>query len=108
MAVKTKRAGQRRAIKSIYDWCRRHRHESIPAQHIALKRKLTGHFNYFAVRGNNQRVKAVVFHATRAWHKWLRRRSQRSRLNWDRFNDLLRDFPLSAPPVLKSLWATNP
>ncbi len=107
MAVKTRRARLKRAIKSIYDWCRRHRHESIPAQHAALKRKLTGHFNYFAVRGNSGPIGRVAFHARRAWRKWLRRRSQRSRLNWDRFNDLLRDFPLSAPPMSRSLWATN-
>jgi len=108
MAVKTRRARLKRTIKSIYDWCRRHRHESIPAQHAALKRKLTGHFNYFAVRGNAQCIGRVAFYARRAWYKWLRRRSQRSRLHWDRFNDLLRDFPLLAPPVSKSLWATNP
>ena len=108
MAVKTRRARLKRAIGSIHDWCRRHRHESIPAQHAALKRKLTGHFNYFGVRGNSRSIGVVVFYAQRAWFKWLRRRSQRSRLTWKRFNDLLRDFPLSASPVTKSLWATNP
>jgi len=108
MAVKTRRARLKRAIGSIYDWCRRHRHESIPAQHAALKRKLTGHFNYFGVRGNSRSIGVVAFFARRAWFKWLRRRSQRSRLTWKRFNDLLRDFPLSTPPVTKSLWATNP
>jgi len=108
MVVKTRRARLKRTITSIYDWCRRHRHESIPAQHATLKRKLTGHFNYFAVRGNSKSIGVVTFFAQRAWYKWLRRRSQRSRLNWDRFNDLMRDFPLSSPPVTKSLWATNP
>ncbi len=108
MVVKTSRARLRRAIRSVYDWCRRHRHQSVPAQHAALKRKLDGHFNYFAVRGNSAAIRKVAFHARRAWFKWLRRRSQRSRLNWNRFNDLLRDFPLSAPSVSTSLWATNP
>lgn len=108
MAVKTRRARMKTAIRAIYDWCRRHRHWLIPAQHDALKRKLTGHYNYFAVRGNSRCIGSVAFHARRAWFKWLRRRSQRSRLNWDRFNDLLRDFPLTAPSVSKSLWATNP
>jgi group II intron reverse transcriptase/maturase len=108
MEVKTRRARLKRAIVSIYDWCRRHRHESIPAQHAALKRKLIGHFNYFGVRGNSDSIAKVVYLAQRAWYKWLRRRSQRARLNWDRFNDLLRDYPLSMPPVSKSLWATNP
>ena len=108
MAVKTRRARLKRAIQSLYEWCRRHRHDSVPAQHAALKRKLTGHFNYFGVRGNAHSTGRVAFHARRAWYKWLRRRSQRSRFNWRRFNDLLRDYPLLAPRVSKSLWAQNP
>lgn len=105
MASKTRSARLRRTITSIHDWCRRHRHWSVKAQHDALKRKLQGHYNYFAVRGNSQSVGVVAYRARRSWFKWLCRRSQRSRLNWDRFNDLLRDFPLAAPKVTKSLWA---
>lgn len=107
MATKTLRSRQRRAIVAVYDWCRRHRHQSVPAQHNALRRKLNGHYNYFNVRGNSAAIGRLAYHARRAWYKWLRRRSQRSRLNWDRFNDLLRDFPLSAPKVGKSLWASS-
>jgi len=106
MATKTARSRLRRAITSVYDWCRRHRHQPVKAQHNALRRKLTGHYNYFNVKGNTRAVGRVAFHARRAWRKWLCRRSQRSRLSWDRFNDLLRDFPLSAPKVAKSLWVT--
>lgn len=107
MATKTSPSRQRRAITAVYDWCRRHRHQSVPAQHDALRRKLNGHYNYFNVRGNSAAVGRLAYHARRAWYKWLCRRSQRSRLNWDRFNDLLRDFPLSAPKVGKSLWAPS-
>jgi RNA-directed DNA polymerase len=107
MATKTSRARQQRFVRAVYDWCRRHRHLSVPAQHAALRRKLTGHCNYFNVRGNTTAIGHVAYHARRAWYKWLRRRSHRKRLNWDRFNDLLRDFPLSQPTVGKSLWATT-
>jgi group II intron reverse transcriptase/maturase len=107
MATKTSRSRLRRAIKAAYDWCRGHRHQSIPAQHQALRRKLQGHYNYFNVRGNTRAIGSLAFHVRRAWYKWLRRRSQRARLDWDRFNDLLRDFPLPVPTVGKSLWATS-
>ncbi|MCH8924387.1 MAG: formylglycine-generating enzyme family protein [Planctomycetes bacterium] len=33
------------------------------------------------------------------WHKWLNRRSQRSRFTWKRYKDLLRDFPLPTPQI---------
>jgi RNA-directed DNA polymerase len=36
---KTRRASLRKAKKAIDDWCRRHRHASIAAQHAALHRR---------------------------------------------------------------------
>ena len=52
MGCKTRRASLRRAKQAIYDWCRRHRHQPVEAQHAALSRRLRGHFNYFGVSGN--------------------------------------------------------
>jgi group II intron reverse transcriptase/maturase len=102
--LKTRTARLRGAIQRIYDWCRRHRHQSVKEQHAALCRRIQGHFNYFGVNGNYRCLAALVFWAQRAWYHWRRRRSQRSRLNWDRFNDLLRDFPLPRPGVRVRLW----
>jgi hypothetical protein len=36
MGCKTRRASLRRAKQALYDWCRRHRHQSVEAQHAAL------------------------------------------------------------------------
>jgi len=96
-ACKTRRARLGRAIRSVHDFCRRHRHESVPAQHAALTRRLRGHYQYFGVNGNLRSLAELRYHAQRAWYRWLRRRSQRTRLNWERFQDLLRDFP--SPPT---------
>ncbi len=104
VACKTRRARLRRAIRSVHDFCRYHRHESIPAQHAALCRRIRGHYNYFGVNGNRRSLTPLRYHAERAWYKWLRRRSQKTRLNWGRFQDLLRDFPLPQPRVMVQLW----
>ena len=104
VACKTRRARLSRAIRSVYDWCRSHRHWPIQEQHAALTRRVRGHYNYFGVSGNTRCLKALDWHVTRAWHKWLNRRSQRARLNWERFGDLLRDFPLPRPRVVVNLW----
>jgi RNA-directed DNA polymerase len=39
MWCKTRRASLRQAKKAIDDWCRRHRHASMAAQHAALQRR---------------------------------------------------------------------
>ena len=104
VTCKTRRARLSRAIRSVYDWCRRHRHLPVKEQHAALGRRIRGHFNYFGVSGNILSLKKLVRVARRAWWKWLNRRSQRSRLTWERYADLLRDFPLPKPRIVVSIW----
>ena len=41
-----------------------------------------GHLAYYAVPGNNAAAKAFRDQAIRHWRRALRRRSQRTRLNW--------------------------
>jgi RNA-directed DNA polymerase len=60
MWCKTRRASLRRAKTAIDDWCRRHRHQPIEAQHAALGQRLRGHYNYFGVSGNFRSVLRVV------------------------------------------------
>ncbi len=104
MGCKTRRASLRRAKKALYDWCRRHRHQPVEAQHAALGRRLRGHFNYFGVSGNFPSLLRLVEATKRAWYKWLCRRSQRKRLNWERFTDLLRQMPLPRPRITVRIW----
>jgi RNA-directed DNA polymerase len=105
MGCKTRRASLRRAKQAIYDWCRRHRHQSVEAQHAALSRRLRGHFNYFGVNGNFQSLLQLVGATKRAWYKWLCRRSQRKRLTWERFTDFLRQRPLPRPRIMVRIWS---
>ncbi len=106
MTCKTRSASLRRFIGSVYDWCHRHRHLPVAAQHKALTRRVQGHFNYFGVSGNFVSLLLVIEQVKRAWYKWLCRRSHRKRLTWERFADLLRDFPLPRPRIMVSLWAS--
>jgi hypothetical protein len=106
MSCKTRSASLRRIIGSVYDWCRRHRHSSVKDQHAALTRRIQGHFNYFGVSGNFRSLLLVVEQAERSWYKWLCRRSHRKRLTWERFADLLRDFPLPRPRITVRIWGS--
>jgi RNA-directed DNA polymerase len=108
LAFKTRKARLNRAITAITDWCRRHRHEPVKVQHAALTRRIQGHFNYFGVNGNLRSLMQVRYAATRAWYKWLRRRSQRTRLNWQRYSDLLKAFPLPPARIRVQIWASSP
>jgi group II intron reverse transcriptase/maturase len=66
----------------------RRRHQPIPVQGRWLGSVVRGHLGYYAVPGNTDAVAAFRTQATRHWYRALRRRSQRSRLNWKRMNRL--------------------
>ena len=104
MWCKTRRARLSRAIGALTDWCRRHRHLPVKAQHAALTRRLRGHFNYFGVSGNFRNLQLVVEGVRRAWFKWLRRRSQQRHLTWEKFGALLERFPLPRPQIRVRIW----
>jgi RNA-directed DNA polymerase len=106
MLCKTRSASLRRFLRSVYDWCRRYRHLPVKAQHQALTRRIRGHFNYFGVGGNFGCLLLVIEQAKRSWYKWLCRRSHRKRLTWERFADLLRDFPLPVPRITVRIWGS--
>jgi group II intron reverse transcriptase/maturase len=106
VACKTRKARLGQAIRNAYDFCRRHRHEPIAVQHRALVSRIRGHLVYFGVNDNQKSLKALVYWAQRAWHKWLNRRGQRARLSWERFNDLLLDYPLPQPRLYVNLWTS--
>lgn len=104
MMCKTRHARLRRSVQAIADWCRRHRHLPVKAQHAALTRRIQGHFNYFGVSGNFRSLLMLVEEAKRAWYKWLRRRSQQAHLNWERFGEILERLPLPRPRIMVRIW----
>jgi RNA-directed DNA polymerase len=102
---KTRRARLARAIRAIHVWCKEHRHWSVKEQHAALKRRVQGHINYFGVNGNTRSLRKFLHQVRRKWFRWLCRRSQRTRLNWAKFLDLVKVYPLPTPCIVVQIWS---
>ncbi len=67
---------------------RRRMHLPIPEQGRWLARVLHGHYNYYAVPDNSKALNAFREGLVRHWLRSLRRRSQRSRMTWQRMGRL--------------------
>ena len=78
----------RAKLREIKVELKRRMHEPVPVQGQWLRSVVAGHLAYYAVPGNTDAVAAFRTQATRHWHKALRRRSQRTRLNWERMTRL--------------------
>lgn len=79
----------RKKLREVNDQLRRNRHRPIPVQGQWLRAVVQGHLAYYAVPGNTDAVAAFRTQVTRHWYKALRRRSQRTRLNWERMNRIV-------------------
>lgn len=101
---KTRRARLARAIRAVHVWCKEHRHLSVKEQHAALTRRVQGHINYFGVNGNTRSLRMFMHQVRRRWFRWLRRRSQRTRLTWAKFLELVKVYPLPTPRIVVSIW----
>jgi RNA-directed DNA polymerase len=103
--VKRRTAADRlqRAIRKIADWCRVNRHLPISEQHQTLGQKLLGHFRYFGITGNYEALRRFRDAVTGLWRKWLARRSRGAPFSWDRFNLLLKRYPLPAAVAIHSV-----
>jgi group II intron reverse transcriptase/maturase len=94
---KTMKSRFARGVKAIQQWCRANRHKPLPEQLSALSRKVRGHYAYFGIRGNSAAISRFRYVVESVWIKWLRRRSQRHRLEGERAVRLLRRYSL--PPA---------
>lgn len=79
----------RAKLKELNVELKRRRHLPIPEQGRWLASVLRGHLAYYAVPTNSDAIQAFRTQVIRLWYAALRRRSQRTRLNWERMRRLV-------------------
>jgi len=83
-------------LKEIRAQLRKRMHERVSGTVEWLQQVVRGYFRYHAVPGNCTRLRSFRNEVLRSWLKALRRRSQRQRMSWERFNARLASL---IPPV---------
>jgi group II intron reverse transcriptase/maturase len=97
---RTARKRLQRAIRSITEWIRSHRH--LPGREFVkeLNRRLLGHYNYYGLRGNVSALWRFHTAAVVAAFKWLNRRGGKRRsFTWDAFKRALKRLGVARPRV---------
>ena len=89
-----------RTLSAINEQCRLMRPLPLAEQQRRLCQMLKGHFAYFGISGNYQRLAAVVEQTRRLWRKWLSRRSWTGYVTWEQFLRLVERYPLPKPRIV--------
>jgi len=92
LARHTIRVRMRARLQAVKAELRRRRHLPITEQGRWLGQVVRGYFAYYAVPTNVHALSSFRRQVTRTWHRALKRRSQRDRLNWSRMKRLVRTW----------------
>jgi RNA-directed DNA polymerase len=95
---KTQRKRVIRKLKELRVEAKRRMHRPIAEQREWLSAVLRGHFAYYGLPSNMRTMASFAYQVRRLWHQALARRSQRG-MTWERFNRMLRVFPLPMPTI---------
>lgn len=95
----TARKKFRRAVAEFKQWVKQARTEPMAEIWATAAAKLRGHYQYYGVTDNHRGIMRFYEAVKRLLVKWLRRRSQRRRLNWVKFNLMLQRHPLPEPHI---------
>lgn len=74
----------REKLREIKEEIRRKVRMPVPRQGAWLRSVVQGYYNYFAVPGTTETLNAFRRAVVWSWYRALRRRSQRTRLTWER------------------------
>jgi group II intron reverse transcriptase/maturase len=89
---------KRAKLKEIKTELRQRLHYPVPEVGRWLRLVVAGHNRYYGVPANLRSLSAFRFHVGRAWYRTLRRRSQKTRLTWERMRRLIK-FWLPQPAL---------
>jgi group II intron reverse transcriptase/maturase len=96
--MKVKRAG-------IKKWLRYNIQDKIPSIIANLNKKLRGLYQYYGISGNSKSLQDIDLYVKRSLYKALKRRSQRSKMTWERLNKIFAQFPLTRPKICVNIWS---
>ena len=90
-------------LKGYKEWLRANR--VLPTEDIlkTTAAKLRGHIAYYGVTDNTRSINSFVYYVVQTLFKWLNRRGKRGCYTWEKFNKLLRLYPLPKPRIMVNL-----
>jgi group II intron reverse transcriptase/maturase len=99
IGCKTEKGRFKRSVLKMKQTMLKRRHESLETQRKIINIILSGHYRYYGIGGNFNSLKQFHRITIYLWLKTLKTRSQKSRLTWDKFNKILKAFPILQPKI---------
>jgi group II intron reverse transcriptase/maturase len=87
---KTDATRQKKSLKAIWEYCQKQRHKPLAQQQAALRAKVQGYINHYAISNNLPSLEAYVRAVKQAWLYWLNRRGSPKLMHWEEFEAMVK------------------
>jgi group II intron reverse transcriptase/maturase len=109
LGCKTSRKKYAAKCRDMNEWLKENRNRKKTKQWWkTLRAKLRGHYQYYGVSGNYRAINSYYRRVLVLVRKWLNRRSQKRSMNWAKFNDYVRHYPLPKPSIRHNFYTGYP
>jgi group II intron reverse transcriptase/maturase len=104
--VKRKTSGKKfkQKVKAMKSWVRMNRHMDQEEFLDVIRAKLSGHYRYYGITDNSQKMKSYYMQTLDLMYKWLNRRSQRRSFTRERYYEVLKGFGLPRPRIYVNIY----
>jgi len=86
------------------EWIKENIRKSISEIIKRLNIKLIGHYRYYGISDNINKLQEFMIYITRTLFKQLRRRSQKHKMSWEKYLTILKYNPIIQPKIYISLY----
>ncbi len=86
-------------LKAVNEWLKENRHMPIPEMVKKLNQKLIGHYRYYGIIGNYCKLAIFRRYVITRMKVWLGRRSQKAKMNWEKFSKIMKFNPIAEPKI---------
>ena len=102
---KTSKKKFKQKVQEFKVWIKEHRNEPLKEIIATVKKKLTGHFNYFGITDNSDMIARYHHIVMLLLIKWLNRRSQKKSYRNKGFTTMINFFDLPQPRIKVNIYA---
>ena len=91
-------------LKVFKEWLKKARTMKTKELWETAKTKLRGHYNYYGVTDNSHGIARFGYEVQKLLFKWLNRRGKKNCLNWAKFSEMRKRFPLPKPRIMVNMF----
>ena len=104
---RTARKKLRSALLNFKVWCQENHHRRLKDLFVRLNAKLRGYYQYYGILGNADSLQQFFYGAMRHLFRWLNQRSQRTSYTWPGFQELIKQFGIVKPKIVRAAQDEN-